>query len=66
MALFKEDTTTEDDSYIALLSNDGESLVAFISPVKGVEKEVLVTALTEKGLNVELRKKNTDALEFTL
>jgi len=66
MALFKEDIKKEDDSYIALLSNDGENLVAFISPVKGVKKEILVEKLVNKGLNVELKVKNTDDLDFEI
>jgi len=66
MALFKEDVKKEDDSYIALLSNDGENLVAFISPVKGVQKSVLVEKLAQKGLNVELRTKNTEDLDFEI
>ena len=66
MALFKEDVKKEDDSYIALLSNDGESLVAFVSPVKGVKKDLLVDKLVKKGLNVELRTKNTEDLDFEI
>ena len=68
MALFKDTRTTQEDnsSYIALLADNKETLIGFISPVKGVKKEVLVEKLVEKGLNVELREKSNDDLDFDL
>ena len=66
MALFKDTKKEEEGTYIALLSNDGENLVAFISPVKGVSKELLIEKLVKKGLNVELRTKNTEDLDFEI
>jgi len=66
MALFKDTKKSDEDTYIALLSNNGENLIAFISPVKGVSKELLVEKLINKGLNVELRQKNTEDLDFEI
>ncbi len=67
MALFKDTKRTNDDgSYIALLADNKETLIGFISPIKGVKKEMLVEKLIKKGLNVELREKNNEDLDFDL
>lgn len=64
MALFEE--KPKDDTYIALLAEDGETLVAFVSPVKNVSKELLVEAMSAKGLNVELRERADTVLDIKL
>lgn len=65
MALFeKEDKKS--GQYIALLSADGETLLAFISPVKQIKPEILLEAMQEKGLNVELRESQSEITSVKL
>jgi hypothetical protein len=64
MAIFEKEAT-EAKSYVALLDTEG-NLVAFISPVKGVKPELLVDALTEKGLYVEIREPKADVVSLSL
>lgn len=60
MALFEKDTVSKDTGvYIGLLDKNGE-LVAFIRPAGKVPASLLVEALSEKGLNVELRESKPD------
>lgn len=67
MALFEKDTVQTKDSgqYIALLNKEGD-LIAFIRPVSKVPAELLVDALSEKGLSVELRESKPDVTVIEL
>lgn len=65
MAIFEKETK-EAKAYIALLNKSGEQLIAFISPVKGVNDEQLVELLTDKGLNVEIREPKGDIVDIEL
>ena len=64
MAIFEEKEKGR-ESYIALLDSKDE-LIAFISPVKSVSKELIVEALKAKGLNVELREPQDEKLSIVL
>lgn len=57
MGLFEKDTVQTKDVgvYVALLDAKGD-LIAFIRPASKVPADLLVEALAEKGLNVELRE----------
>jgi hypothetical protein len=68
MAIFEKETKGGNE-YIALLghSQDGEeTLIAFISPVKGVDPQVLVEKLQSKGLHAEVRTSKGDVVDFDL
>lgn len=65
MAIFEKETK-EQKAYIALLNKTGETLIAFISPAKGVQDEALVDLLIDKGLNVELREPKGDIVDIEL
>jgi len=65
MALFEE-KKEQPKSFIALLNDSGEQVIAFINPAKNVPQEALVAALTDKGLNVEIREPSTEAIDFQL
>lgn len=65
MAIFETPKKENTNSYVALLDSEGE-LVAFISPVKGVAPELIASAMTEKGLKVEVRTPKEDRLEIKL
>lgn len=56
------------NEYIGLMAEvDGEDkLIAFVSPIKGVDQEVLVTKLTEKGLKAEIKESQGDVVDFAL
>jgi hypothetical protein len=67
MAIFEKETN-KGNEYIALLGHtDGEEqLIAFISPVKGVDPELLVEKLVSKGLHAEVRTSKGDVVDFDL
>ena len=65
MAIFEKDTSTTKE-YIALLDKSGDNLIAFISPVKGVESDNLVELLKAKGLNVEVRQSKAGIIDIEL
>lgn len=67
MAIFEKENKGGNE-YIALLGYaDGEEqLVAFISPVKGVDPEKLVEKLQSKGLHAEVRTSKGDVVDFDL
>jgi hypothetical protein len=65
MAIFEKDTSTTKE-YIALLDKAGDNLLAFISPVKGVDPEELVTKLQDKGLNAEIRQSKAGIVDIEL
>jgi len=69
MAIFEAEDN-KGNKYIALLTKalpgEQEQLIAFISPVKGVKPEMLVSKLTELGLNAEIRESKGDVVDFNL
>lgn len=65
MAIFEEEANKK-KSYVALLDATGENLVAFITPVKGISKELMVKTLISKGLKAEVRETADDVLELAL
>ena len=65
MALFEKDDKKSNE-YIALLDATGETLLAFISPVKQIKPEVLLAALQEKGLNAEIRQSSAEITSVKL
>ena len=64
MAIFEKENKGGNE-YIALLDTKQE-LVAFISPVKGVDPQMLVEKLQAKGLICEVRESKGDKLDFDL
>ena len=64
MAIFEKENKGGNE-YVALLDTAGD-LIAFISPVKGVDPQILVDKMTQKGLIVELRESKGDKLDFDL
>lgn len=66
MAIFEQDDKKKGGEYIALLSKDGEALLAFISPVKQVKPETLLEALLAKGLNAEIRQSSSEISQIEL
>jgi len=65
MAIFDE-SKKDKSSYLVLLDATGENVVAYINPVKSVPQEVILKAMTAKGLKVEVRESAEDVLELTL
>lgn len=65
MAIFEKEDK-KGGEYIALLSKDGESLLAFVSPVKQVKPEILLEALQAKGLNAEIRQSSSEITQIEL
>ncbi len=65
MALFDKDET-EKKAYIALLDKDGENILAFVTPVKGLKPELLVEKLNGKGINCEVRESKGDIVDIEL
>ena len=53
MAIFDRESDNK-KSYVALLDENGE-LAAFIQPVKGINNQLIASALAEKGVKVEIR-----------
>ena len=64
MAIFEKEAQGA-KQYVALLDESGE-MAAFISPVKGVSNELIVEALTSKGLNAEIRESKADRVNLQL
>lgn len=65
IAIFEEDKKSK-TSYLVMLDSTGESVVAYVNPVKNVPQEVILKAMTAKGLKVEVRESADDVLELTL
>lgn len=65
MALFDKKDEEANKTYVALMDSSDE-LIAFVSPAKGVPAEMLVQALKDKGLNVEVKESKADRVEITL
>jgi len=49
-----------------MLDSTEENVVAYVNPVKNVPQEVILKAMTAKGLKVEVRESADDVLELTL
>lgn len=64
MAIFEKENKGGSE-YIALLDKAGE-LIAFVSPVKGVDPQMLVEKMQAKGLVCEVRESKGDKLDFDL
>ena len=64
MAIFEKEKQ-EAKEYLAMIDVDGE-VVAFVHPVKGVSNELLVNALSAKGVNVEVREPKSDKVAIKL
>lgn len=65
MALFEKEDKKSNE-YIALLDATGETLLAFVTPVKQIKPELLAEALLEKGLNVEIRQSSAEITSVKL
>lgn len=65
MAIFDEKQDTTKKHYLALLDAEGE-MVAIINPMSKLSNEVLMEALTAKGLSVEIRESKPDITTVTL
>ena len=65
IAIF-EDKKKDKTSYLVMLDSTGENVVAYINPVKSVSNEVILKAMSAKGLKVEIRESAEEVLELTL
>jgi len=65
IAIFEE-SKDKKTSYLVLLDSTGENVVAYVNPVKSVPQEVILKAMTAKGLKVEVRESAEEVLELNL